>query len=88
VKLSKEERQIAIDLWNDVINPKCLEFAEQTGKPADAMREAITGVIARRTNQPGAWNAWQKYWWKTHPKANDEEDWSGKSVTFHTCPLE
>ena len=87
VKLSKEDLQTATDLWDQVINPACIDFEKWTGKPADAMRKAILGVIKKRVNQGSSWNAWQKIWWKTHPKVHDSEAQS-KSVTLRNCPLD
>lgn len=85
VDLTKEDLQIANDLWDEVINPKCVEFEKRTGKPAEAMREAIAGVIARRVNQPSSWNAWQKLWWRRLPGDHAKADRS-TSVTFYNCP--
>jgi len=50
VKLSKEDCQVTTDLWDKVINPACIEFEKRTGKPTEAMREAIARVITRRMN--------------------------------------
>ncbi len=85
--LSKDDHQIAIDLWDNVINPACLEFEEKTGKPAEAMREAIAGVIAKQVRQRSSWNAWQKLWWQRHPKVYDGSLWS-KSATSYDFPLD
>jgi hypothetical protein len=68
VKLSKEDLEVAVKLWEDTINPACIEFQKRTGKPAEAMREAIAGVIARRVNHNSRWNTWQKVWWKKKGK--------------------
>jgi len=87
VKLSKEDLQIATSLWDEVINPTCIEFEKKTGKPAQAMREAIAGVIARRVNQSSSWNAWQKIWWKRFHKIYDGECRS-KFVTSYNCALD
>jgi len=87
VKLSKEDLQVAIDLWDKVINPTCIDFEKRTGKPAEAMREAIAGVMARRVNQGSSWNAWQKQWWKRFPKVPDKKLRS-KPATSHNCPLD
>ena len=86
MELTKEDLQCASDLWDEVINPRCLEFEERTGKPAQAMREAIAGVVARRVNQRSSWNAWQSIWWKNIPEDHAKED-RGKDVTFNNCPL-
>lgn len=80
VKLSKEDLQVATDLWSKTINPTCIEFEKRTGKPAEAMREAITGVIARRATRHSGWNAWQKVWWQRLPKIQNKK-FRGKSVT-------
>jgi len=87
VKLTQEDLQVAVDLWDEVINPKCIEFEKRTGKPAEAMREAIAGVIARRVNQGSGWNAWQKIWWKKLPKVHDK-GLRSTSVTSRNCPLD
>jgi hypothetical protein len=87
VKLSKEDLQVATKLWDEVINPTCIEFEKRTGKPAEAMREAIAGVIARRVNQRSSWNAWQSIWWKRLPKVHDK-GFRSKSVTPYNCPLD
>ena len=76
MKLTKDDLQVATDLWDNVINPTCIEFEKRTGKPAEAMREAIAGVIARRVHQCGSWNTWQKIWWKRLPKVHDKALWS------------
>lgn len=70
VKLSKDDLKVATELWDNVINPACIQFEKQTGKPAEAMREAIAGVIVNRVNQHNSWNAWQKLWWKKFPKVD------------------
>ena len=88
-KLSKEDLQFATDLWDNVINPACIEFEERTGKPAEAMREAIAGVIARQVHQHNSWNAWQKLWWQRHPKDGVYDGaLQRKSVTSDNCPLD
>ena len=55
VKLSKEDLQVATDLWSKNTNSTCIHFEKQIGKPAEAMHEAvheaITGVIARHATQ-------------------------------------
>jgi hypothetical protein len=81
--LSKDDLKFATDLWDDVINPACIAFEEKTGKPAEAMREAIAGVIARHVRQHNTWNMWQKVWWKRHPKIHD----GSKFVTSYNCPI-
>ena len=86
VDLSEDELQAANKLWDEVINPACIEFEEKTRKPAEAMREALAGVIARRVNQRSSWNAWQKLWWRRLPEGHDKAD-QGKSVTSYNCPL-
>ncbi len=68
VKLSKEDLKFAVNLWEETINPACIKFQEKMGKPAEAMREAIAGVIARRVNHNSRWNTWQKVWWKENGK--------------------
>lgn len=85
--MSKEDLKFATDLWEDVINPACTKFEEETGKPAEAMREAIAGVIARHVRQNNNWNIWQKVWWKQHAKNYDGTVWS-KFVTSYNCPLD
>lgn len=85
VKLNKDDLQFANALWDDVINPACLQFAERTGKPAEAMREAIAGVIASRVNQHNSWNAWQKLWWKKHTKV--DKALRRKSVISYSSPI-
>jgi len=87
VKLSKEDRQVATDLWDNVINPACIEFEKRTGKPAEAMREAIAGVITRRVNRRSSWNAWQKIWWNRLPELHDQA-YRSKSATLYNCPLD
>ena len=84
--LTKEDLQFANNLWDNVINPHCVEFEKKTGKPAEAMREAIAGVITRRVNQRSSWNAWQRLWWKRLPENHDNADWS-VSVAFYNRPL-
>ena len=51
VKLNKDDLQFVNVLWDNILNPACLQFVEWTGKPAKAMHEAITGVIASQVNQ-------------------------------------
>src|SRR5258706_985390 len=85
--LSKEDLEVATDLWDNTINPACIAFEERTGKPAEAMREAIAGVIARRTNRPSNWNSWQRIWWHRLPKVNDKT-FRSKTVTSNNCPLD
>jgi hypothetical protein len=80
VELSKEDLQVATKLWDEVINPTCIEFEEWTGKPTQAMHEAITRVIARHANQGSSWNTWQRIWWKKVPKVHDK-GLQSKSVT-------
>ena len=70
-KLSKEDLQITADLWDNVINPACIKFEKETGKPAEALREAIAGVSARHVSQDSSWNMWQKVWWRKEPKVKD-----------------
>jgi len=85
--LSKDDLQVATDLWDNVINPACMKFQEETGKPAEAMREAIAGVIARQVRQNNTWNIWQKIWWKRRPKVFDGTLQS-KFVTSYNFPLD
>jgi len=87
VKLSKEDCQVTTDLWDNVINPTCIEFEKWTGKPAEAMHEAIAGVITRHVNQQSSWNAWQKIWWNRLPKLHDQA-YRSKSATLYNCPLD
>ena len=84
VDLTKDDLQCAYNLWDEVINPYCIEFEERTKKPAQAMCEAIAGVIARRANQRSSWNAWQRLWWHKLPEDHDKAD-QGKSVTFYNA---
>lgn len=84
--MSKEDLQFATDLWDDVINPTCIKFEKETGKPAEAMREAIAGVITRHVRQNNNWNIWQKVWWKRHSKDYDGALRS-TFVTSYNCPL-
>ena len=86
VKLSKEDLEFANELWNETINPACIDFERHMGKPTEAMCEAITGVIMRHVNQHSSWNAWQKVWWQRLPKVTDEEYW-GKSITSYNYHL-
>ena len=90
VKLSKEDLQVAVRLWEENINPACMEFQQKTGKPTEAMREAIASVIARRVNHNSRWNTWQKVWWKA--KGNELTDGHddalrSKFVTPYNCAL-
>ena len=90
VKLSKEDLQVTVRLWEETINPACMEFQEKTGKPAEAMRKAITGVITRHVNHNSWWNTWQKVWWKA--KGNELTDGHddvlrSKFVTPYNCAL-
>jgi hypothetical protein len=87
VNLSKEDLQVATDLWDKVINPACLDFQKRTGKPAEAMREAIARVIARRVNHHSSWNAFQKVWWNKQPTVHDKELQS-ECLTSHDFPLD
>ena len=87
VKLSKEDLQFANKLWNETLNPACIEFEKRTGKPAEAMREAIIGVSTRRVNQHSSWNTWQKLWWQRLPKVHDKE-YRGKFATSYNCLLD
>jgi hypothetical protein len=80
VELSKEDLQVATKLWDEVINPTCIEFEERMGKPTQAMHKAIARVIARHANQGSSWNAWQRIWWKKVPKVHDK-GLRSKSVT-------
>jgi len=87
VKLSKEDRQVTTNLWDNVINPACIEFEKWMGKPAEAMHEAIAGVITRRMNQRSSWNVWQKIWWNRLPELHDQA-YQSKSATLYNCPLD
>jgi hypothetical protein len=86
VKLSEEDLKVATDLWENTINPACIAFEKHTKKPAEAMREAIAGVIARRVNQPSTWNSWQKIWWTRLGRIHDKELRS-KCPVSHDFPL-
>jgi hypothetical protein len=87
VKLSKEDLQVTTDLWENTINPACIEFERQMGKPAEAMRKALAGIIAQCVNQPSSWNTWQKVWWNRFPKVHDK-GLRSKSVTSYDCPVD
>jgi hypothetical protein len=87
VNLTKEDLQVATDLWDKVINPACMDFQKRTGKPAKVMHEAIAGVIARRVNHHSSWNAFQKVWWNKHPTVHDKELQS-ECLTSHDFPLD
>jgi hypothetical protein len=78
---------VATDLWDNTINPACIDFEKRTGKPAEAMREAIAGVIARRVNQRSIWNAWQRVWWKRLPNIHDK-GLRSKRLPSHNFPLD
>ena len=72
VELDQSDLKRVADLWNDVINPACLQFEKDTGKPAEAMREAIAGGFERRVKTFHRWNAWQRIWWNNIPDIEDK----------------
>ena len=67
VKLDESDLKRVTELWEDVINPACLKFEEETGKPAEALREAITAGFERRVKKFHQWNAWERVWWSKIP---------------------
>jgi hypothetical protein len=70
-------------LWDGVINPACLRWSEETGKPAEAYREAIAGGFEKPVMKLNTWNAWQRGWWNGLPDIEDE----GLQGKFLAIPL-
>src|SRR5258706_249522 len=87
LELIQEDPEVATDLWDNTINPACIAFEEQTGKPTKAMCKAIAGVIVQHMNRPSNWNLWQRIWWHRLPKVHDKT-FHSKSVTSNNCPLD
>jgi hypothetical protein len=71
VKLDQSDLERVADLWENLINPACLQFEAETGKPAEALREAITAGFERRVKKFQRWNAWQRIWWSRMPDIED-----------------
>jgi hypothetical protein len=71
MKLDKTDLGRINELWEDVINPECLRFEKETGKPAELFREALAGVFERRVSTTHPWNAWQRVWWSEMGKIED-----------------
>lgn len=87
VKLDKEDLCRIAELWDTVINPACIKWGQETGKPAEAYREAVVGVVERHTTKFNPWNAWQRVWWCEMPVIEDEGV-EGKSILgFCLCVL-
>jgi len=72
VKLDKEDLHRVNGLWQNIINPACIKWEQETGKPAEAYREAVAGVFDRQVTKFNAWNAWQRIWWHELPDVDDE----------------
>ena len=72
VKLDESDLKRVADLWTDVINPACLKFEAETGKPAEALREAIAAGFERRGKKVHRWNAWERLWWSKVPHIEDK----------------
>jgi hypothetical protein len=85
VELDQSDLKRVADLWNNVINPACLQFEKETGKPAEAMREAIAGGFERRVKTFHRWNAWQRIWWNKMPNIGDKAIISA-SLSCCNCP--
>lgn len=71
-KLDGSDIKHVADLWDEVINPACLRFQEETGKPAHLLREAITVGFERRVKKFHRWNAWEQLWWNKLPNIEDK----------------
>jgi hypothetical protein len=72
VKLDKEDLDRVADLWDNVINPTCVKWGQETGKPAEAYREAVVGLFERQASKLNSWNAWQRIWWHGMSDVEDE----------------
>src|SRR5258708_7388939 len=86
VKLDESDLKCVADLWEDVINPACIKFAEDTRKPAEAFREAIVMGFERHVKKFHWWNTWERIWWSTVPEIQSK-DLLGKLYPCHNCPL-
>lgn len=84
VKLDASDRKRINEFWENVVNPACLKFAEDTGKPAEAFREAIAVGFDRHVKKLNQWNAWERVWWSKLP---DDED-SSQMSTLLCTPLQ
>jgi hypothetical protein len=73
VKLDKDDLKQVADLWDEYINPACIQFEKETGKPAEALCNAIVAGFERCTKQVQHWNAWQCVWWSRIPEVNDTD---------------
>ena len=82
VKLDASDRKRINEFWENVVNPACLKFAEDTGKPAEAFREAIAVGFDRHAKKLNQWNAWERIWWSKLP---DEEDSSQMGTLLPHC---
>jgi len=71
VKLDQSDLKRVADLWEDAVNPACLKFEAETGKPAEALREAIAAGFERRVKKFHRWNAWERVWWSRLPNIED-----------------
>ena len=71
IKLDDEDLRRVTDLWDNIINPTCIKWAQETGKPAEAYREAVVGVLERQVTKFNPWNAWQRIWWHQIPNNDD-----------------
>jgi hypothetical protein len=87
VELNESDLKRVADLWNNVVNPACLQFEKETGKPAEAMREAIAGVFERRVKKFHQWNAWQRVWWNKMPTIEDKTILSALLYWCNCLPL-
>ena len=83
VKLDEDDHRRIADLWNDIINPACVEWGRETGKPAEAYREAVVGAFERQLTKFNPWNAWQRVWWHGLPDIEDD----GLACTLVYCPF-
>jgi hypothetical protein len=72
VKLDQSNLKRVADLWEDIINPACLQFEVETRKPAEALCEAITVGFERHVKKLHWWNAWQHIWWSRVPDIEDK----------------
>jgi len=71
IKLDDKDLRHVTDFWDNIINPTCIGWEKETGKPAEAYREALVGVLERQVAKFNPWNAWQHIWW--HHMANIED---------------
>ena len=72
MKLDRKDLDRINDLWETVINPACIKFGEDTGKPAELFQEGLAGVFERRVSTTHRWNAWQRVWWGRFGKIEDD----------------